>query len=297
MHCHHASVLLRTEEWKVDWGSGKDSLWWQNIYLFEVSHGYMGLIKMMVVFHDEFCRTDYASDGASTSGRMEGIMKSLEEGHYKYAFPVPATYEDISRAHSYGHIASIKNDAKLFDMALLSAGGAIIASESAIKNEPAFACVRPPGHHASRDSSWGYCAFCNIGVALLKLRDEGHIKSAFVLDFDAHTGDGTINVLSDWKEAKVLNPMAPTGKEYVREIEDYINGIQHVDIVAVSAGFDSYEKDLGKKLSRFDFYVIGRLMKQFTRRMGHDRRFATLEGGYYLPDLGKNVLAFCQGFE
>jgi len=91
--------------------------------------------------------------------------------------------------------------------------------------------------------------------------------------------------------------MAGNNKDYLREIENYIHDIGYVDIVGVSAGFDSYKEDMGKKLTTFDFYLIGRLMKKFTKRMGHERRFAILEGGYYLPDLGKNVLAFCQGFE
>lgn len=253
---------------------------------------------MKIVFHENFNRTDYASDGASARGRMESIMKVLmEEGRYEVVLPDPASSTDISRAHSKTHIASIAKDTKLFEMALLAAGGAISASEIAFKGEPAFACIRPPGHHASINSSWGYCAFCNMGIALLKLKEEGHIESAFILDFDAHTGDGTIDVLSDWKDAMILNPMADNNKEYLKVIENYIDSIRYVDIVAVSAGFDSYEEDVGKKLTTFDFYLIGRLMKKFTKRMGHKRRFAILEGGYYLPDLGKNVLAFCQGFE
>ena len=91
--------------------------------------------------------------------------------------------------------------------------------------------------------------------------------------------------------------MADNNKKYIKVIEDSIADIKYVDIVAVSAGFDSYEKDLGKKLKTFDFYLIGRMMKQLAKKMGHYRRFAILEGGYYQPDLGKNVLAFCQGFE
>ncbi|MBW1898824.1 MAG: histone deacetylase family protein, partial [Deltaproteobacteria bacterium] len=159
------------------------------------------------------------------------------------------------------------------------------------------ACIRPPGHHASRDSGWGYWACGNMVMALLKLREEFLRKSAFVLDFDAHKGDGNVDVLSEWEDIKILNPMADTNKEYLKKIEDYISNIQHVDMVAVSAGFDSYVKDLGKKLTTFDFYLIGRIMKKFAKKMGHKRRFAILEGGYYQPDLGKNVLAFCQGFE
>jgi acetoin utilization deacetylase AcuC-like enzyme len=38
-------------------------------------------------------------------------------------------------------------------------------------------------------------------------------------------------------------------------------------------------------------------MKHFSEKVANHRRFAVLEGGYYLPDLGKNVLAFCEGFK
>lgn len=253
---------------------------------------------MKIVFHKNFNYTDYASDGASAAGRMESIMEVLSgKSQYNVVSPLSASYEDLFRAHSQAHIENIAKDKRLFKMASLAAGGAILASEIAFEEEPAFACIRPPGHHASKDSTWGYCTFCNVGIALLKLKEKGLIKSAFVLDFDAHKGDGTIDVLSGWKDVKILNPMADDNKNYIKVIEKYISNINHVDIVAVSAGFDSYEKDLGKKLKTFDFYLIGRLMKKFAKKMRHYRRFAILEGGYYLPYLGKNVLAFCQGFE
>jgi len=253
---------------------------------------------MKIIFHENFKSTDYASNGASAPGRMEGIITALvNEGNYEIISPEPALYEDLARAHSRAHIANIARNTRLFEMASLATGGAILASEIAFKGEPAFACIRPPGHHASRNSSWGYCVFCNLGIALLKLKEAALIQSVFVLDFDAHKGDGNIDVLSEWEDTKILNPLADNNKDYLMKIEDYISNIQDVDMVAVSAGFDSYEKDLGRKLTTFDFYLIGRLLKKFARKMGHERRFAILEGGYYQPDLGKNVLAFCQGFE
>ena len=252
---------------------------------------------MRVVFHEKFKCSDYASGGASAPGRMESVMKALKTDGYIVVSPEPASFDDLSLAHTETHIADIRKDRKLFEMACLSAGGAALAAKMAFNMDPSFACIRPPGHHASRNKTWDYCAFCNMGIALLKLKAEGLIKSAFVLDFDAHTGDGNINVLSKWPEVKILNPMAHNSKEYIKEIEDYISKIQHVDIVGVSAGFDSYEKDLGKKLKTMDFYLIGRLMKQFAKRVCRKRRFAILEGGYYLRDLGKNVAAFCRGFD
>jgi len=250
-----------------------------------------------VVFHEEFKRSGYASGGASAPGRMESIMTALKTDGYIIVSPESASYEDLLLAHTEAHIADIQKDRNLFEMACLSSGGAVLAAKMAFNMEPAFACIRPPGHHASRNETWDYCAFCNMGIALLKLRAEGLIKSAFVLDFDAHTGDGNINVLSQWSEVKILNPMAHNSKDYIEAIEDYISKLRHVDIVGVSAGFDNYEKDLGKKLKTMDFYLIGRVMKHLAKRVCRKRRFAILEGGYYIPDLGKNVGAFCQGFD
>ena len=254
---------------------------------------------MKIIFHEKFKRSDYASasNGAAAPGRMEGIMTALKPDGYHVVSPEPAAYEDLLLAHTESHIANIQKDTKLFDMACLSAGGAMLAAKMAFNMDPTFACIRPPGHHASRDSTWDYCAFCNIGIALLKLKAEGLINSALVIDFDAHTGDGNVNVLSKWPEANVFNPIADNNKDYIDTIKAYISQIQHVDIVGVSAGFDNYEKDLGKKLKTIDFYLIGKLIKKFANKVSRKRRFAILEGVYYLPDLGINVAAFCQGFQ
>lgn len=253
---------------------------------------------MKLVFHNDFYNSDYASDGAAAAGRMESIIDILrEDKSFEFTEPESASIEDLHRVHTPEYIENIRGNAKLYQMALLSAGGAITAAKSAMAGEPAFACIRPPGHHAHRAQSWGYCYFSNMAIALNKLKSENLIKSAFVLDFDAHTGDGTINCLSDWKEVKILNPMAEDSKSYMKLVEEYLKKLDYVDIVAVCAGFDSYEKDVGRKLSTFDFYVLGAHLKLLAKRLGHYRRFAILEGGYYLPDLGKNVLAFCQGLQ
>jgi len=253
---------------------------------------------MQIIFHESFHDSSYAVDNAAAPGRLEGVMEALRgDGRFPVMEPSPATRTDLLRAHAEAHVASIERDPRLFTQASLSAGAAILASECAMKGEVAFACARPPGHHANRASCWGHCFFCNIAVALLKLRDEGHIQSAFVLDFDAHTGDGTLDVLRDWPEAHVFNPYAEEASEYLRAVETHLREMPPVDLIAVSAGFDTYIHDVGHKLSTHDFYALGRMLRQFGRRLGHQRRFAVLEGGYYIPDLGKNVLAFCRGFE
>jgi len=252
---------------------------------------------MKILFHEKFYESDYADNGASVPGRMEAIMDVIgKENSFEQVRPRPADEEEVLLAHTQEYVDAIKSDRRLYDMAILAAGAAIMASDIGITGEPAFACLRPPGHHAYRESSWGYCVFSNMGIALLRLKQQKRIESAFILDFDAHTGDGTKEVLSGWKECHILNPYADNSQEYIRGIQSFVRDIPSVDIVGVCAGFDSYQKDVGRKLATSDFYMIGVIMKQFARRAAHQRRFAILEGGYFLPDLGKNVLAFCQGF-
>ena len=252
---------------------------------------------MKILFHEKFYESDYADNGASVPGRMEAIMNVVgQERSFEHVRPRPAEEEEVLLAHAPEYVETIKSNRRLYDMAALAAGAAIMASDIGITGEPAFACLRPPGHHAYRKSSWGYCVFSNMGIALLRLKQQKRIASAFILDFDAHTGDGTRDVLSDWKQCRILNPYADNSQEYIGEIGAFVKKISSVDIVGVCAGFDSYQKDVGRKLATSDFYMIGVMMKQFARRAAHQRRFAILEGGYFLPDLGKNVLAFCQGF-
>ena len=120
------------------------------------------------------------------------------------------------------------------------------------------------------------------------------------MDFDLHTGDGNINILQSKYEilkTKILNPRSNLEKDYLEEIADVFNRSGPFDIITASAGFDEYELDWGGKLSTNAYKKIGKLMKDFSEDKCQGRRYALLEGGYYHQDLGKNVHAFCQGFE
>lgn len=256
---------------------------------------------MKIVFHEMYFDSTYAMDPAAASGRLEGIVDFLSKNdEFEFISPQPATKEDILRAHSKRHYDAIKRDDTLFELSSLAAGGAILAAETAFEGEPTFAVIRPPGHHASADSCWGFCYFNNISISLLKLFSERKIRSAFVLDFDLHTGDGNLNILShrsDGFKVEILNPDSMTNKEYISRVESHMENLQDIDIVVASAGFDQGVKDWGNLLEPEDYKTLGELMKKFATKLCDGRRFALLEGGYNHDVLPINVNSFCQGFK
>jgi acetoin utilization deacetylase AcuC-like enzyme len=256
---------------------------------------------MKIIFHEKFYNSDYSSDPAAAPGRLEGIMEIISGNSdvYEIMKPEPAKDEDILRAHGRLHVQEIKSDSLLYNMASLAAGGAILAAMEAWQGNPAFAVLRPPGHHASADSCWGFCFFNNMSISLLRLFAEGKIKSAFVLDFDLHTGDGNINILerrSDHFAVSILNPRSGERAEYLSEVEDYMRTLKNIDIFTASAGFDQGIDDWGGLLLPGDYTELGRLMKEYSSRLCGGRRYALLEGGYNHDAIGINTFSFCEGF-
>ncbi len=258
-------------------------------------------MQCTVVFHDDYYDYRYASDPAAAPGRLERIISIVDENTdlYRKIEAVTATEEDILRAHSPRHLKEIKEDPLLFRVSSLSAGGAIIAAEEAYRGNPSFAVIRPPGHHASADTCWGFCYFNNISVSLLKLFADKKITSAFVLDFDLHTGDGNINILQEYQQglkATILNPSSTERKAYLKEVENFMKELPEIDIMVAAAGFDQGITDWGNLLYPEDYTRLGELMKQYSELKCEGRRYALLEGGYNHEALAENFHSFCKGF-
>lgn len=253
---------------------------------------------MKIVFHEDFKRSDYSVDPAAAEGRIEVILDELEsqEG-VDFVSPEPVSWDDLKLVHTSDHVSRIERKGDLlFRLALLAAGGATKAAEIAYNGEPSFAVIRPPGHHASPDSSWGFCYFNNMGIALEKLRNEGKIESAYILDFDLHMGDGNINSVGNKPGIHILNPSSKGREDYLNEISEDFERVKNFDIIGVSAGFDEHVEDWGGKLTTSDYEEIGKMVKDFSEEKCNGRRFAILEGGYNHMVLGKNVASFVKGF-
>src|SRR5262249_7193591 len=140
---------------------------------------------------------------------------------------------------------------------------------------PAFALVRPPGHHAERDRATGFCLYNNAAIAAAHARARGARRVA-VIDYDVHHGNGTQHIFEEDPDVLYVSthqfPYYPgtgaadeTGKgqgagftvnlplEAGAAAEDYRAAFTEVilpvlrqfrpDVMVVSAGFDAHERD------------------------------------------------------
>lgn len=97
---------------------------------------------------------------------------------------------------SVAHVAGdFQISPKSYEIALYAAGAPLTAIEYILneKNPPvrAFCIVRPPGHHAHRDSGSGFCLFNNVAIAAKHLTQNLGYKRVLIVDWDGHHGDGT----------------------------------------------------------------------------------------------------------
>jgi acetoin utilization deacetylase AcuC-like enzyme len=247
---------------------------------------------MKVVYHER-CKEVYSRDSAAKAGRIESIYDELY-GQFEFISPVPANEEDLRLAHTQNHIDSIKKR-KLYDNALLAVGGAIEASKLAIKGHSAFGLIRPPGHHASPSSCWGFCFFNNIAISIEKLRKDERIKKACIVDIDLHYGDGTKNIFVSKPEVSYYHMPGGNREKQLEKLFNYLSSKKDYEMLALSAGFDRHEKDWGGTLKTKDYEEIGKTIRDCAERECNGRYYAVLEGGYNHQVLGKNVKALLKG--
>jgi len=207
-----------------------------------------------------------------------------------------------------------------YETARLAAGGLLIVCKNLISKKAtnAFALIRPPGHHASKNRSMGFCLFNNAAIAANELTKEG--KKVLIFDFDVHHGNGTQDIFYDRNDVMYqslhLSPHYPgtgqideigTGKGLGYTINTplyYGNGNNAVtkllneiflpiakqfkpDIIIMSCGYDSHHQDqLGGLKLTSNFY--GKIIKKFQEIQ--PKIACTLEGGYNLNWIGKCIV-------
>ncbi len=202
--------------------------------------------------------------------------------------------------------------------AALRAAGAVCAAVDAVidgEDTRALCAVRPPGHHATRDTAMGFCLFNNIAVGAAQALARG-LERIAIVDFDVHHGNGTQDIF--WDERQVLYasthqwPLYPgTGARTESGAGNIVNAplaprsgsaefraaISEVvvprlrefrpQLVMISAGFDAHRLDplADLNLDADDYAWVTRELVAVANAHAQSRVVSSLEGGYSLSAL------------
>ena len=80
------------------------------------------------------------------------------------------------------------------------------------REQVAYACARPPGHHAAADSFAGYCYLNNAAIAAQAWTDRG--ARVAIIDVDYHHGNGTQQIFYDRDDVLFVSLHADPAFEY-----------------------------------------------------------------------------------
>ena len=233
--------------------------------------------------------------------------KSLKSGEILYpSYYISDTYAPITSG--------------TFDAAKMAVDGVLTGAKMVCGEEKIVYCLcRPPGHHAGKKSMGGYCYFNNAAIGANYLSKFGRVA---ILDIDLHHGNGTQDIfyqrsdvlyvsihadpkvkypyssgyVSENKESNINYPlpMGTTNQKYLRVFGQALENIRNfgADYLVVSVGFDTYQKDPigGFNLTTSIFAKLGQGIANMNIPI-----LAVQEGGYFVPDFGKNLVSFLSG--
>ncbi len=273
-----------------------------------------------------------------TGDRLVNIIIGLKAaglwGKIIYIKPRKARLEDIARVHTLAYIEKIRDfgpgeldpdtymSEDSFVTALYAAGAVMEAVERCRRGEieRAFCAVRPPGHHAEAGQAMGFCIFNNVAVGARYAQTLGY-KRVFIIDFDAHHGNGTQHIFDDddtvFYFSTHQHPYYPdTGKDmergtgkglgftynvpiragsgnrdYLYVYQDILPGVLYrfgPDIILVSAGYDIHVNDPHADI-RVTHEGIRAIVQSILLSCRSCPAVFTLEGGYDLESLSSSV--------
>jgi acetoin utilization deacetylase AcuC-like enzyme len=256
------------------------------------------------------------------------FLKNQDELAIEWICPEKISDKQILRAHAPEMLARLEipedfdGDTPFYEnisgFARTSAAAAIGALKVCRNGENVFSLMRPPGHHATREKSMGFCYLNNVAIAVLEALATG-VKKIAVFDFDVHHGNGTEDILLNRDGAAFFSihqfpaypgtgeknvgencfnyPVAPNSPRenyratFNRALDDLKNF--QPELVAISAGFDAYARDPLAQGTLFaeDFFWLGQKLRALKIPF-----FSLLEGGYS-KDLPELIFAFLKGVE
>ncbi len=242
---------------------------------------------MKRVFYSQYFLKHDLEGHPENAQRLINFMEGVASERVTIIEPKPASDEFLLKAHTKMHVERVKKACESdyfpvyldpdtyvvkdsYKAAALACGALEQAVEISLREKVNILCaVRPPGHHATRDSSMGFCIFNNVAVGAYKALSLN--KRPFIVDFDAHHGNGTQEIF--YTEPNVFYfsshqfPFYPgTGSPsennnhiqnfplsagagdaefeviYAQRLPCFIEAFEP-DILIVSSGFDIHEND------------------------------------------------------
>lgn len=262
-------------------------------------------------------------------GRDPALFESLEHREARHATP-----DELALAHAPGYVARVRALAEegggrldadtvvsegSWDAATAGAGGVLDAIDLAMaEGRRSFVAVRPPGHHALRDSGMGFCLFGNAALGAHYARRRHGVARVLLVDWDVHHGNGTQALVQEEPDFRFVSmhqwpwypgtgaaedrgphgsvwnvPMPPAlaRRRYVEALERAIDRATtgwEPELVVLSAGFDSLAGDPlgGFTLELEDVDHLTRALVERARAWCGGRLASVLEGGYAPDRLG-----------
>jgi len=210
------------------------------------------------------------------------------------------------------------------EAAARAAGAVCAAIDDAISgaHRRAFCAVRPPGHHATRDTPMGFCLFNSVAAGAAHAIAAHGLSRVAIVDFDVHHGNGTQDIF--WSDPRVLYasshqfPLYPgTGAREETGAGNIVNAPLRPnagsadfrkayeetvlpalekfapELVLISAGFDAHKLDplANLALEADDYAWITAKLVKLASRHAQGRVVSSLEGGYSLTALRESTVA------
>jgi len=274
--------------------------------------------------------------------RLKAISTALEAEEFTFLQRREAplgTVEQIARQHPKALIDSVLNniptagyhyidgDTAMNPMsgeaALRAVGGICEAVDEVMtgKARNAFCATRPPGHHAERYQSMGFCLFNNVAIGAAHAHHVYGVEKVAIVDFDVHHGNGSQDMAEQnaymFYASSHQSPCYPgTGFERETGLNGNVVNVELApgsgseafregyeakifpklrafapDLLMISAGFDAHARDplAHLRLQTDDFEWVSRELLKIAGECCEGKVVSQLEGGYDLTALADSV--------